>query len=88
MTTEPYLRHGSWKCGKGRAFTTFPQAFFFFLDEKIPKKITMKKREGGASASHPPVELLLKHLAYKFLTLQNNKLGGKLCIHQKRHSEN
>jgi hypothetical protein len=50
MTMVNYLRHGSWKCGKGRAFPTFPQAFFFFLDEKIPKKITMKRGERGASA--------------------------------------
>jgi len=70
MTMVNYLRHGSWKSGKGGAFNTFTQAFFFFLDEKIPKKITIKKGEGGANASYPPVEPLLKHLAHRFLAIR------------------
>ncbi len=77
MTTETYLRHESWKYGKGGVFPTFPQAFFFFLDEKMPKKITMKRGEGGASASHPAVEPLLKHRAHRSLTVPTGKREKK-----------
>lgn len=75
MATGAYLRQGLWKCGKGRAFTAFPQAFFF-LDEKMPNKITMKRGEGGASATHPPGEPLFKRLTRNFLTIHIIGKGG------------
>jgi len=69
MTTEIYIRHGSWKCGKGGAFTTFPQALLFLFENKNPNKITTKEGEGGASAPHPTAKLLLKHFTLRFLTV-------------------
>ncbi len=77
MTTETYLRHGSWKCGKGRAFTTFPQALLFLFENKNPNKITTKRGEGGTSAPHPPAEPFLKHLTNRFLTVPRKIRGGR-----------
>jgi hypothetical protein len=59
---------GSWKCGKSRAFPTFPQPLFLFFEREFPEKFTMKGREGGASAFHPLVEALFKRLIRYFLT--------------------
>ena len=68
---------GSWKCGKVRAFPTFPQTFFLLFLNRIPKKITIRRGEGGASASHLPVEPLFKRLLFRnFLTLRIKNLGG------------
>jgi hypothetical protein len=66
---------GSWKCGKSRAFPTFPQPLFLFFWCEFPEKFTIQRGEGGASASHPRVETLFKRLIHLNLTLQTKLLG-------------
>lgn len=68
---------GLWKCGKSRAFTTFPQPLLLLFENKNPKKITQKEGEGGASAPYPPVEALFKRFISIYLTLRNNIMGDK-----------
>ena len=67
---------GSWKCGKSRAFPTFPQPLFLFFWREFPEKFTIQGGEGGASASHPRVETLFKRLVHLNLTLPKNIKGG------------
>lgn len=40
---------GSWKCGKGRTFPTFPQALYFFIKTKFTNKVIIK---GGGEQSY------------------------------------
>ena len=60
---------GSWKCGKGRAFTTFPQTLLFLFENKNPNKITTKGGEESAERPKSPRTPVLKHIASKLLTL-------------------
>jgi hypothetical protein len=52
--------YGSLGWVKTRALATFPQIRFALLSLILPKIFTIKVGEGGASASHPPVEALFK----------------------------
>jgi hypothetical protein len=69
MATAMNACVGSWKCGKSRAFPTFPQPLLFLFKNKNTNKITIQGGEGGASASHPPVKALFKRLIRIYLTL-------------------
>ena len=60
---------GSWKCGKSRAFPTFPQPLLLFFEYEFPEKFTIGRGEGSASALHPPVKVLSKRLYTRNLTL-------------------
>jgi hypothetical protein len=77
MVTAMNACVGSWKCGKSRAFPTFPQPLFLFFEREFPDKFTTKGGEGGASAPHPPAEPLLKHLTHRFLTVPKRRGGGE-----------
>jgi hypothetical protein len=68
--------NGSLGCGKTRSLATFPQILFGLLYLILPKIFTMKRGEGGASASHPSVEALFKRLIRNYLTLHGSLKGG------------
>lgn len=67
---------GSWKCGKSRAFTTFPQALFFLLKRKYTKKFTMQGGEDDAKRAKSPLNPVLKHYGSTNLTIIFVKRGG------------
>jgi hypothetical protein len=69
MVTAMNACVGSWKCGKSRAFPTFPQPLLLLFENKNPNKITTRGGEGGASDPHLPVEALFKRLVSTNLTL-------------------
>ncbi len=60
---------GSWKCGKGSAFTTFPQPLFLFFEHKFPEKFTMKGGENDVKRANPLHTLVMKGISSKLLTL-------------------
>ena len=76
MVTAMNACIGSWKCGKSRAFPTFPQPLLLFFWGEFPEKFTIQGGEGSASAPHPPVESLLKILHSRNLTLPDSTQGG------------
>jgi hypothetical protein len=55
--------------GKARTLATSPQILFFLLSLILHKIFTIQGGDGGASASHPHVEALLKRLNRCYLTL-------------------
>jgi hypothetical protein len=63
--------------GKTRFLATFQQIHFCLLSLILPKIFTMKGMEGGANASHFPVEALFKRLVSINLTLPNKLKGEK-----------
>lgn len=69
--------NGSLGFGKTRPHATFPQILFSLLSLILTKIFTMKGGEGGASASHPPVEALLKRFIRSYLTLHLIYKGEK-----------
>jgi len=68
---------GSWKCGKSRAFPTFPQPLFLFFWREFPEKFTIQRGEGCAGGSHPRVETPFKRLVHLNLTLPKHYTGGR-----------
>jgi hypothetical protein len=60
-------------CGKNRSITTFPQIRIGLFYLILPKIFTIKGGEGGASASHSPVEALFRRLVSINLTLPKVK---------------
>lgn len=66
---------GSWKCGKGRTFPTFPQTVLFIFERIIRDKITMKRGEGSTTRAKPPQKRVLKPNLDKLLTIRNCKKG-------------
>ena len=69
-------RLGSWKCGKGRTFTTFPQALFFFMSVRFTNKIIMQGGEDGPKPGQTPLEPLLMGKYSKLLTIPGRLKGG------------
>jgi len=53
MVTQRNACFGSWKCGKGFAFTTFPQPLFLLFLIKLTGKITQKEGEDCAERANP-----------------------------------
>ncbi len=68
---------GLWKCGKSRAFPTFPQPLFFLFLNSFPKKITIKRGEGNKKAAKEEKIPVLGLYPNKLLTLQIKIKGVK-----------
>jgi hypothetical protein len=62
-------RFGSWKCGKGRTFTTFPQALLFFICVLFTNKIIMQGGENKPNPFNPFQKPLLMQIYSKLLTI-------------------
>ena len=67
-------------CGKTRSLATFLQILSGLLYLILPKIFTMNGGEGGASASHPPVEALSNRFIRNYLTLPNIDIGEFMNI--------
>jgi len=52
MVTVMHACLGSWKCGKGCAFT-IPTILFLFFERKFPEKFTMKGGGKALNAQNP-----------------------------------
>jgi len=53
---------GSWKCGKSRAFTTFPQPLLLFVGDEFPEKFPIQGGKETQAPPSPPLEAILKAL--------------------------
>jgi hypothetical protein len=68
---------GSWKCGKGGVFPTFPQPMYLFLKHKLPEKITMKRGENDFKCTNHIYVPVMRSFSSKLLTLTRKGRGEK-----------
>jgi len=52
MVTQRNACFGSWKCGKGIVFTTFPQPLFLLFLIRLIEKITQKEKDYWADRAN------------------------------------
>ena len=75
MVVIRYERLGSWKCGIGRTFPSFPQALFFFIRDKIYKNNYHERGENRPKPTNSPPKPLLMGIHSKLLTILFQERG-------------
>ena len=69
MVTVNHADSGSWKCGKGFAFTTFPHPYSLSFERELPDKFTMQVGERNTTRVKPPQKQVLAQRMNTNLTI-------------------
>jgi len=77
MVTQRNACFGSWKCGKGSAFTTFPQPLFLLFLIKSTEKITQKEGEDCAERANSIPTPVSEDLTNMLFTIRLRSFGGR-----------